>query len=175
MTDRRTLDHVQIRGLLPHRHPILLVDRVEELEYYDRIVSVKVVTGSEPCYSAIVETTDARRFAYPQPMMVESFGQSGAVLWLESIRHDGLQPAGSLILAGARGITFHRAAYPGDTLRHVAYIERIIGDNAFLHGRTWIGEELAAEYGSVIAVVRRSETLAHPSNTAAPTAAPTSR
>ncbi|HEV2636503.1 MAG TPA: hypothetical protein VGX23_15240 [Actinocrinis sp.] len=161
-------DHAHIRGILPHRHPILMVDRIDELEYYDRIVAVKAVTGSEPCYAGIPDTADPRRFAYPRSLMVESFGQSGAVLWLESIRQDGKALEGSLIFASARDVTFHRDAYPGDTLRHVAHIDRIVGDNAFLHGRTLIDGELAADYGSVIAVVRRTDSLAGPESPAAP-------
>jgi 3-hydroxyacyl-[acyl-carrier-protein] dehydratase len=152
-------DHARIRGILPHRHPILLVDRVEEIEYHDRIVTTKAVTGSEPCYAGMEETTESRRYAYPRSLMIESFGQSGAVLWLESIRRDGLELEGSLIFAAARDVTFHRQAFPGDTLRHVAHIDQVVGDNAFLHGQTLIDDELAVDYGSVIAVVRQTETL----------------
>jgi 3-hydroxyacyl-[acyl-carrier-protein] dehydratase len=153
------LDHARIRGILPHRHPILLVDRVEEIEHHDHIVTTKAVTGSEPCYAGIAEPADPRRYAYPRSLMIESFGQSGAVLWLESIRRDGLELEGSLIFAAARDVTFHRPAFPGDTLRHVAHIDQVVGDNAFLHGRTLIDGEVAVDYGSVIAVVRRTETL----------------
>jgi len=152
-------DHAHIRSVLPHRHPILLVDQIEEIEHFDHIVTVKAVTGSEPCYAGMAETTDPRRFAYPRSLMVESFGQSGALLWLESIRREGRELTGSLIFAAAKNVTFHRAAYPGDTLRHVAHIEQIVGDNAFLRGQTLVDGELAADYGSVIAVVRQTESL----------------
>ncbi|MDH6108618.1 3-hydroxyacyl-[acyl-carrier-protein] dehydratase [Kitasatospora sp. MAP12-15] len=152
-------DHARIRGILPHRHPILLVDTVEEIEYHARIVTTKAVTGSEPCYAGIAETTDSGRYAYPRSLIIESFGQSGAVLWLESIRRDGQQLDGSLIFAAARDVTFHRQARPGDTLRHVAHIDQVVGDNAFLRGQTLIDGEVAVDYGSVIAVVRKTDTL----------------
>ncbi|MFF1903607.1 3-hydroxyacyl-ACP dehydratase FabZ family protein [Kitasatospora sp. NPDC058218] len=152
-------DHARLRGVLPHRYPILLVDTVEEIEYHARIVTTKAITGSEPCYAGIAQTTDRRRYAYPRSLIIESFGQSGAVLWLESIRRDGRELDGSLIFAAARDVTFHRQAHPGDILRHVAHIDHVVGDNAFLHGRTLIDGEVAVDYGSVIAVVRRTDAL----------------
>lgn len=151
--------HATIRTILPHRHPILMVDTVEEIVHHDRIVTTKAVTGSEPCYAGIVDDPDPRRYAYPRSLMIESFGQSGAVLWLESIRRDGRELEGSLIFAAARDVTFHDQAYPGDTLRHEAHIDQVVGDNAFLHGRTLVGDRLVADYGSVIAVVRQTDTL----------------
>jgi 3-hydroxyacyl-[acyl-carrier-protein] dehydratase len=152
-------DHAYLRGLLPHRHPILMVDTVVEIQHHERIVATKAVTGSEPCYAGIAESDAPRRYAYPRSLIIESFGQSGAVLWLESIRREGRELDGSLIFAAARDVTFHREAYPGDVLRHEAELDQIVGDNAFLHGRTLIGGEVAVEYGSCIAVVRRTETL----------------
>lgn len=162
------LDHARIRSILPHRHPVLLVDRIEELEPFEHIVAVKAVTGSEPCYAGISESARSADvlwgyrgdLAYPWSLAIESFGQSGAVLWLESIRSEGRRlDGGSLIFAAARDVVFHRPAYPGDTLRHIAHIDQLVGENAFLYGRTYIGDELAAEYGSVIAVIRSSSAL----------------
>jgi 3-hydroxyacyl-[acyl-carrier-protein] dehydratase len=153
-------DHASIRRILPHRHPILMVDTVEEIEYHARIVTTKAITGSEPCYAGLAESADRRCYAYPRSLIIESFGQSGAVLWLESIRRDGQELDGSLIFAAARDVTFHRQAHPGDTLRHVAHIEQVVGENAFLRGQTLIDGEVAVDYGSVIAVVRKTDTLA---------------
>lgn len=154
-------DHAHLRGMLPHRHPILLVDTVEKLTPYGGIVASKAVTGSEPCYAGLTDagSDDPRRYAYPRSLTIESFGQSGAVLWLESIRREGRELDGSLIFAAARDVTFHRQAHPGDVLRHEAELDQIVGDNAFLHGRTLIGDQVAVEYGSCIAVVRQTETL----------------
>lgn len=150
-------DHAGVRALLTHRPPILLVDRVEEIEYFDRIVTTKAVSGCEPCYAEMAETDDQRRFAYPRSLMVESFGQSGAVLWLASARHSGRDLAGDPVLAEAGAVRFHRAAYPGDTLRHEARIDRISAGRAYLRGRTLVGGEVAAEYGSVVAALRRTD------------------
>jgi 3-hydroxyacyl-[acyl-carrier-protein] dehydratase len=147
-------DHAQVRKVLPHRHPILLVDRVDELSYFDRAVAIKAVTGAEPCYSELAEDAPRTAFGYPRTLMLESFCQSGAFLWLTSARETGQQIFGSLIFAVAREVSFHHSAYPGDTLRNVVEIERIVADTAFFRGQIWIGDQRAAEVRSVVAAVR---------------------
>ncbi|NHC16629.1 beta-hydroxyacyl-ACP dehydratase, partial [Motilibacter sp. E257] len=85
----------------------------------------------------------------------------GALLWLESLRSRGDAIDGTLIFAAARDVVFHRQVLPGDTVRHVAHMERVVGDNAFLNGETWVGDELVATVGSAIAVRRPAGTLKH--------------
>lgn len=153
------LEHRDIREVLPHRHPVLLVDRVLELEPFERIVATKAITGSEPCFARLADGLPLASYAYPASLIIESFGQSGAVLWIESVRMKGEQLRGTLMFAAARDIVFHRQVFPGDTLRHVAHVDQIIGDNAFLRGETWVGDELVATVGSAIAVMRAAATL----------------
>lgn len=44
------LEHAELRALLPHRYPMLLLDRVEAVEPGVSLEAVKTVTGCEPCY-----------------------------------------------------------------------------------------------------------------------------
>lgn len=148
------LEHAAIRRILPSRHPILLVDRVLELVPFEHIVAIKTVSGSEPCYARIAEDAPERAYRYPHSLIVESFGQSGALLWLESLRTRGEEPPGTLVFAAARDIVFHRRVYPGDTLRHEARIDHIVGDNAFVTGATYVAGELVATVGEGIAAIR---------------------
>ncbi|MFF4762933.1 3-hydroxyacyl-ACP dehydratase FabZ family protein [Streptomyces sp. NPDC001292] len=149
-----TLEHADIRRILPHRHPVLLVDRVLEIEPGVRLVATKTVTGSELCYAGLDEDLPASAYAYPASLLVESFGQSGAVLWLYSAAAKGEQRGGTLIFGSARDVTINGGAYPGDVLRHVVEIDRIIGDNAFMRGEIWVGDRRIVTLGSVLAVVR---------------------
>ncbi|MBU3862700.1 beta-hydroxyacyl-ACP dehydratase [Streptomyces sp. 4503] len=149
-----TLEHADIRRILPHRHPVLLVDRVLELEPGSRIVATKTVTGSEPCYAGLEEDLPASAYAYPASLLVESFGQTGAVLWLYSAAMAGERSEGTLIFGSAREVTITGRAYPGDVLRHTVEIDQLIGDNAFMRGETWVGDRRIATLGSVLAVVR---------------------
>ncbi|MFE1928882.1 3-hydroxyacyl-ACP dehydratase FabZ family protein [Streptomyces sp. NPDC059474] len=149
-----TLEHADIRRILPHRHPVLLVDRVLELEPGSRIVATKTVTGSEPCYAGLEEGLPASAYAYPASLLVESFGQTGAVLWLYSTAMAGERSEGTLIFGSAREVTINGRAYPGDVLRHTVEIDQLIGDNAFMRGEIWVGDRRIATLGSVLAVVR---------------------
>ncbi|WP_069868148.1 3-hydroxyacyl-ACP dehydratase FabZ family protein [Streptomyces malaysiensis] len=149
-----TLEHADIRRILPHRHPVLLVDRVLDLEPGVRIVATKAVTGGEPCYAGLDEDLPVSAYAYPASLLVESFGQTGAVLWLYSAATSGERREGTLIFGSAREVTITGSAYPGDVLRHTVEIDQLIGDNAFMRGETWVGDRRIATLGSVLAVVR---------------------
>jgi len=147
-------DHATVRATIPHRHPVLLVDRVLEIEPFRRIVTTKTISGSEPCYARMAEGLPQSRYAYPASLIIESFGQSGAVLWIESMKRSAGGLTGALMFAAARNVEITGAAYPGDTLRHEAYVDQIIGDNAFLRGATYVEDRLVATVGEAIAVMR---------------------
>lgn len=150
-------DYAAIRRLIPHAHPILLVDRVLDMDPYERIVTTKTVSGSEPCYAGIAPDAPSRAFAYPASLLMESWGQGGAVLWMERIKAQERERSGALILAATRGVRLLRAVLPGDTLRHEVTIDQYVGDSVFLSGRSWVDGELVAEVGSAIAVMRPAE------------------
>ena len=155
------LEHAELRRILPNGHPILLVDRVLELVPFERVVAVKAVSGSEPCYAGLEADAGPHGYAYPRSLIIESFAQSAAVLWLESLRTRDEEPPGTLVFAAARDITFHRHVHPGDTLRNEARIDHIIGHNAFFTGAAYVGDEPVATVGEGIAALRPAESLTH--------------
>jgi 3-hydroxyacyl-[acyl-carrier-protein] dehydratase len=155
-------DQVFIREVLPHRHPILLVDRVDEIVHFESLTAVKAVTGSEPCYAGMAETARGKDFAYPASLILESFCQAGAFLWLASMRAVGRRLDGRLVFALAKDVAFHLPVYPGDTLCHELRMDRVVGDNAFLSGRIWVGDLVVAEVGSLAAAIRRTADLDGP-------------
>ncbi|MFK0249532.1 3-hydroxyacyl-ACP dehydratase FabZ family protein [Amycolatopsis azurea] len=146
-------EHHDIRVLLPQRYPLLLVDRVLELVPGESIVTIKAVTGTEPCYEGIPDGAPADRYDYPKSLMIESFGQSAALLWL-----DGREPVedddSTLMFIGARDYRFTGAARPGDVLRHEVRLESVLADTAFATGRTWVGDRLIATVTTLTATRR---------------------
>ena len=167
-------EHGEITKLLPHRHPVLLVDRVLEIEPGERIVTVKAVTGSEPCFAGIPDDAPADAYDFPASLLVESFGQSGALLWLHTMAEAGGVPPGVLIFAQARDCVIDGAARPGDVLRHEVRISSLKPTNVFLTGETWVGDRRIASMGSAMAVIRGSDSLSPApasDDTAAPAAA----
>jgi 3-hydroxyacyl-[acyl-carrier-protein] dehydratase len=142
------LDHAALRAILPHRHPMLLLDRVTSLQPGRSITAEKSVSGSEPCYQ------HARSYAFPTSLLIESMGQAAAVLWLSGA---GGVPAGQvLMLTLIRDFHVAHAAFPGDVLRHEVWLDHVSDGSAIAAGETWVGARRIATAGSLLAVVRPS-------------------
>jgi 3-hydroxyacyl-[acyl-carrier-protein] dehydratase len=103
------MDIQAIREILPHRYPMLLVDRIEELEA-DRIVGVKNVSVNEPFFDGHFPDYPVM----PGVLIVEAMAQVAGVLVLSQIpdRKNKL-----VLLAGVDGAKFRKPVRPGDQLR----------------------------------------------------------
>jgi 3-hydroxyacyl-[acyl-carrier-protein] dehydratase len=139
------LDRSAIEALLPHRPPILLLDRVDEFIPGDRLVASWTVGADQPCYRGLSG-------AYPIPLVLESFAQAAGLLWLLSLG----EPAGDhlLLLAGLRDCRFSSSAFPGDLLQHVVRFGHRRQDAAYGMGETWVGDRRIATMGRFLAVRR---------------------
>jgi 3-hydroxyacyl-[acyl-carrier-protein] dehydratase len=147
-------DQSRLRRMLPHGHPMLLLDRVESLDPDGSIRAVKAVTATEPCYRHVPSTASPEDYAYPTALVLESFGQAAAVLWFERAGR-ALREDEAIVLAGIRKARVEGHAYPGDVLRHVARIDNIVADNVFVEGETWVADRRILSVESMIAAVRR--------------------
>ncbi len=107
MTTRLNIE--EIRDILPHRYPFLLVDRIEELEP-ERIVGIKNVTINEPFFTGHFPDYPVM----PGVLIVEAMAQVAGVLVLSQIpeRKNKL-----VLLAGVDGAKFRKPVRPGDQLR----------------------------------------------------------
>ena len=159
VSEDRPPSHASVRALLPHAHPMRLVDRIVALERGASITAIKAVTATEPCYRHLSADAAADGYAYPATLMLESFGQAAAVLALQSA---GVRACGAddvIILAGIRDCQIDGNAYPGDVMRHVARLGYAAGDTMIVDGETWIDDRRIAVIGSMIAAVRPAASL----------------
>ena len=103
------LDTNEIRAILPHRYPFLLVDRIVEMEP-DRVVGIKNVTFNEPFFTGHFPDFPVM----PGVLIVEAMAQTAGVLVLKSIpdRQNKL-----VLLVAIDYARFRRPVIPGDTLR----------------------------------------------------------
>ena len=103
------LDINEIRTILPHRYPFLLVDRIVELEP-ERIVGIKNVTLNEPFFVGHFPDFPVM----PGVLIVEAMAQTAGVLVLKTIpdRANKL-----VLLAAVENARFRRPVVPGDCLR----------------------------------------------------------
>ena len=100
----------EIMQVLPHRYPMLLVDRVESVEPGRRLHAVKCVTANEPIFAGHFPGVPI----FPGVLLVEAMAQAAGLL---AYRSGGLDTAGkSLYLLGIDGARFRRPVVPGDRL-----------------------------------------------------------
>ncbi len=110
-TEKINLDIHKILTLLPHRYPILLVDRVLELEPHKSIKALKNVTINEPYFQGHFPT----RPVMPGVLMLEALAQTAALL---TFAEEPQRPARRrcIYFVGIDGARFKRVVEPGDQL-----------------------------------------------------------
>ncbi|HZF96228.1 MAG TPA: 3-hydroxyacyl-ACP dehydratase FabZ [Allosphingosinicella sp.] len=129
----------RVLAALPHRYPMLLVDRVEELVPDERIVAIKAVTINEPFFQGHFPG----RPIMPGVLIVEALAQAAGVLAVESL---GLAGSGKLVYFMAiDGAKFRTPVEPGVLLRlEVSFVQKRASVCKFA-GRAMLGDKLAAE------------------------------
>lgn len=117
----RELDIGMIRRLLPHRYPMLLVDRVLDWEAGRFIRGVKNVTINEPFFQGHFPAYPVM----PGVLVIEALAQVAGLLTMlsEVARVDGSQ---LVLFAGIDDARFKRQVVPGDTLLLEAELERAV-------------------------------------------------
>ena len=131
------LDVNDIRRILPHRYPFLLVDRIIELEA-ERIVGIKNVTVNEPFFAGHFPDFPVM----PGVLIVEAMAQTAGVLVLRTIadRDDKL-----VFLVSVDAARFRKPVVPGDTLRLEMTVIKRKGSVAKMAGRATVDGVLVAE------------------------------
>ena len=117
--NKPVMDIHQVLKMLPHRYPILLVDRVVEFEANVRILALKNVTINEPFFAGHFPN----RPVMPGVMMLEALAQTAALLSFMSL---GQAPDENTLVyfVGIDGARFKRVVEPGDQLMLEARIDR---------------------------------------------------
>ena len=98
----------EIMEILPHRHPFLLIDTVEELEPGVRVVAKKNVTFDEPYFAGHFPGNPVM----PGVLIIEALAQTGAVAILSQPEWKGK----TAYFAGIDKAKFKKKVLPGDTL-----------------------------------------------------------
>ena len=103
-----------IMATIPHRYPILLVDRVEEFVAEDRIRAYKNVSANEPFFQGHFPGHPVM----PGVLIVEALAQAMAVLAFKSMERLGRPRTEESVFyfAGIDGVRFKRPVLPGDKL-----------------------------------------------------------
>lgn len=134
------MDIHQILKQLPHRYPILLVDRVVALEKGKSIRALKNVTINEPFFTGHFP----HRPVMPGVLMLEAMAQAAALLAFDTL---GVTPDDKTVyyFAGIDGARFKRPVEPGDQLLMDVSLERMKAGIFKFKGVTRVGDEVACE------------------------------
>jgi 3-hydroxyacyl-[acyl-carrier-protein] dehydratase len=140
MTDAAVnIDILRIMEMIPHRYPILLVDRIIEFEPGERAVGLKNVTMNEPHFQGHFPTMPVM----PGVLIVEAMAQTSAIMVVKTL---GKEAEGKLVyfmtIDSAR---FRKPVVPGDALHiHVTKIQNRRNVWKF-KGEAFVGDTLCAE------------------------------
>ena len=134
-----TRDIRQVMAALPHRYPMLLVDRVSELVIDERITAIKAVSINEPFFAGHFPG----RPIMPGVLIVEALAQAAGVLAVESL---GLSGSGKLVYFMAiDGAKFRTPVEPGCLLElKVSFVQKRSSVCKFA-GQAMVDGKLAAE------------------------------
>jgi beta-hydroxyacyl-ACP dehydratase FabZ len=131
------VDIDEIRKLLPHRYPFLLVDRIVELELSKRIVGIKNVTINEPFFTGHFP----EKPIMPGVLILEAMAQAGGVLAFKSF--PGME--GSVFFTGIDDARFRKPVIPGDQLKLVVEVVRHRREIWVFDGKALVDDEVVAE------------------------------
>ena len=143
------LGPAEIRGLIPHRYPFLLVDRIEELEPGVRAVGVKNVTQNEPFFQGHFPDYPVM----PGVLIIEAMAQVGAV----GVMAGGDHKDKLALFAGIDGVRFRRQVLPGDVLRMEVEIVRLKGAVGRGKGKATVNGERVCEAELMFAFAARGD------------------
>lgn len=127
----------EIKDLLPHRYPFLMVDRVLSYEPQKRIVALKNVTVNEEFFNGHFP----QRPVMPGVLIIESMAQVAGLVMLVQDEHKGKIP----FFTGIDNARFRRTVIPGDQLILEIDVLRIKGNVGKVRGKALVGDEVAAE------------------------------
>ena len=135
-----SMDIHQILKLLPHRYPILLVDKVLEMEKGKSIKALKNVTINEPFFNGHFP----HRPVMPGVLMLEALAQAAALLAFATL---DVVPDDKTVyyFAGIDGARFKRPVEPGDQLILEVTLDRMKAGIFKFKACAKVGEEIAAE------------------------------
>jgi len=149
--EKTALDINDIMRILPHRYPILLIDRVLELKRKERIVAIKNVTINEPFFLGHFPGAPVM----PGVLIVEAIAQAGGALLLTEVED---RDSKLMFFTGIERAKFRRPVVPGDQLRLEIEVKAWRGNAVRMEGKAFVGDKRAAEATVTCRLVDRSRT-----------------
>ncbi len=133
----RYVDVREIRRVLPHRYPFLMVDRILRIEGENKIVGLKNVSANEPYFQGHFPDYPIM----PGVLQLEALAQTAGMLLLRKLEHTGKVA----LLVGMDGVKLRQAVKPGDQLILEAETLRVRSRMAVVKARASVNGETSCE------------------------------
>ncbi|GHU12645.1 3-hydroxyacyl-[acyl-carrier-protein] dehydratase FabZ [Alphaproteobacteria bacterium] len=133
-----SLDINEIKKCLPHRYPMLMIDRLEQLRPGIGAVGIKNVSVNEPFFQGHFPD----RPIMPGVLIVEAMGQTAGVVVAKSMN---LSENGLVYFMSMDNVKFRKLVEPGDLLRLAVTKERSRGNVWRFKGEAFVNNALVAE------------------------------
>ncbi len=134
-----TVDIKKIMAILPHRYPMLLVDRVIDVQPGQSIETLKNVSINEPFFQGHFPG----RPIMPGVLILEALAQAGGVLYAFTNGIDERDPDTFFVFASADDVRFKHPVHPGDQLTKKVTLIRQKKNFMKIAAEAWVGDQLA--------------------------------
>lgn len=138
------LDINEIKAIIPHRYPFLLIDRIVEIEEGHRAIGLKNVTANEEFFSGHFPEFPVM----PGVLIVEALAQVGAVAMLKKEENKGRLA----FFTGIDNCRFKKQVVPGDQLRLEVEMTRVRGSIGKGKGTATVDGQLVCELEMMFAL-----------------------
>ncbi|RND53316.1 3-hydroxyacyl-ACP dehydratase FabZ [Lacticaseibacillus paracasei] len=141
---KKTLEAQEIQAILPHRYPMLMVDRVLDLKPGESVVAQKNVSINEQIFQGHFPGNPI----FPGVLQIEAMAQAGAIALLSMPDFKGK----TAYLGGIKKAKFRHMVRPGDVLRIEVTLEKLIDNAGLGKGKIYVGENMASSADLVFAI-----------------------
>lgn len=131
------LEAKEIMAIIPHRQPILMVDRILEIEPGKRVVALKNISVNDPIFQGHFPQFPI----FPGVLIVEALAQAGAVALMSQPEFANKLP----VFLGIDECKFKKPTLPGDQLRLEVEITGMKRGLGIGQGKAYVGDELKCE------------------------------
>lgn len=131
------LNQDEIKKIIPHREPFILIDTIEELEPGKRAVATKTVRQDEPYLKGHFPGMPVM----PGVLVIEALAQTGAVAMLSLDKFKGMKA----FFGGIQKARFRKQILPGDTMKLIIEITKVRGNMGIGNATAYVGEKKAVE------------------------------
>ena len=139
------LDINEIKKIIPHRYPFLLVDKIIECDDDSQIVGIKSVTINEPFFQGHFPEFPVM----PGVLIVEAMAQVACILAMRVLKKEGHS---SVFFTGIDGVKFRKPVVPGDVLRLELTKTKQRGSLFRFDGKALVEEQVVTQ-GSIQAIL----------------------